>query len=321
MGISVHIIALATGFLLDKLLGDPLWLPHPVVWFGRAVAFCDKKSNKGSKQILRGALVTILLVLFVFAFFFFLIRYAYSFNLYVGLAIESFFVFYGIAGTTLIREGKAVFKKLEESLDAGRKQVSRIVGRDTSELSHNQVGAATLETMAENLNDGVISPLFWYAIAGIPGLMTYKMINTLDSMIGYKNEKYLKFGKFAARLDDATNYIPARLTALLMVVASGSLRAARFVVKYGKAHSSPNAGYPEAALAGILDVRFGGTYSYFGKKVDKPFIGENHRSFTVRDLLLAVRVNRIAESLMMILLTFLLYKHICPVFYNINIIV
>jgi adenosylcobinamide-phosphate synthase len=312
MEINLHIVALLVGFLLDKILGDPSWLPHPIVWFGKAVALCDKKFNTGKAKIMKGAIVTLFLVSIVFIVFYFLIRYICQFNLYIGLAIESIFIFYGIAGTTLIREGKAVFTMLDKSLDAGRKQVSRIVGRNTSQLNRDQVSAAALETMAENLSDGVVAPLFWFALAGIPGIMTYKMINTLDSMIGYKSDKYLHFGRFAARLDDLVNYIPARITALFMVLSSANLRAARYILKFGKAHSSPNAGFPEAALAGILNVRFGGTHTYFGKHIEKPFIGENSRSFTRKDIQKTIRINRSVEIITSIILLILLFYNKIP---------
>jgi adenosylcobinamide-phosphate synthase len=312
MEINPHILALLLAFILDKILGDPLWLPHPVIWFGKAVALCDKKFNAGKAKIMKGAMVTLLLVLIVFIVFYTLIHYTCQFNIYISLAIESIFLFYGIAGTTLIREGKAVFTELDKSLVAGRKQVSRIVGRDTSQLNRDQVSAAALETMAENLSDGVIAPLFWFALAGIPGIMAYKMINTLDSMIGYKSDKYLHFGRFAARLDDLVNYIPARLTAIFMVLVTGNLRAAEFVLKYGKAHSSPNAGYPEAALAGILNVRFGGAHNYFGKSIEKPFIGENQRSFTKKDIQKTIQTNRLVEVTTIIILLVLLFYNKIP---------
>lgn len=311
MELNIHFIALLIAFILDKILGDPSWLPHPVVWFGKAVALLDKKFNKGKRKIMKGAVVVLFLVSMVYITIYLLMYLVSQFNLCIVVALESIFIFYGIAGTTLIREGKAVFQKLNESLDAGRKQVSRIVGRDTSQLNRDQVGAAALETLAENLSDGVVAPLFWYALAGIPGIMAYKMINTLDSMIGYKSNKYIKFGRFAAKLDDVANYIPARLTALFMTIASGSLRAVKYIFKYGKAHSSPNAGYPEAALAGILNVRFGGTSVYFGEKVEKPFIGENQRPFTKKDIQKTIHTNRLVEILtVIILLILILYKKI-----------
>ena len=210
-------------------------------------------------------------------------------------------VFYCLAGTTLIREVREVFLALDRSLDEGRTQVARIVGRDTSELSAQEVRTAALETLAENLSDGVIAPLFWLALLGTPGMLAYKMVNTLDSMIGYRTERYRDFGCWAARIDDVANFIPARLTALLMVVAAGKLQLARFVWKNGRKHASPNSGYPEAALAGILNCRFGGPHYYFGEIFDKPYIGENDRLLTTADMKKAIRVNRMAEILMLLM--------------------
>ena len=186
---------------------------------------------------------------------------------------------------------------MDRSLEEGRKQVARIVGRDTSNLNAQEIRTAALETLAENLSDGVIAPLFWYLLLGVPGMMAYKMVNTLDSMIGYKNERYKDFGCFAARMDDVANYIPARITAFLMVLSSGRLSLLSFVKKYGNQHASPNSGYPEAALAGILDCRFGGPHNYFGEEVWKPFIGVNDRMLTTADMTKAVRINRMAETM------------------------
>ena len=204
----------------------------------------------------------------------------------------------------MIREVRAVFLALDRSLDEGRQQVARIVGRDTSELSAQEVRTAALETLAENLSDGVIAPLFWFAILGTPGMLAYKMVNTLDSMIGYKTECYRDFGCWAAHIDDIANYIPARLTALLMILSSGSRSTSSlftFVRANGRNHASPNSGYPEAALAGILDCRFGGPHYYFGQLFDKPYIGTNDRPLTTADMQTAVRINRIAEVLMVLL--------------------
>lgn len=193
-----------------------------------------------------------------------------------------------------------VFEAVDRSLEAGRTQVARIVGRDTSELSAQEVRAAALETLAENLSDGVIAPLFWFVLLGVPGILAYKMVNTLDSMIGYRNERYRQFGCFAARLDDVANYVPARLTAFLMVLASGRLSLLAFVGKYGSQHASPNSGYPEAALAGILNCRFGGPHNYFSEEVWKPYIGHHDRPFSTEDMRVAVRINRRAEALMVV---------------------
>ncbi|PIF02218.1 MAG: cobalamin biosynthesis protein CobD [Draconibacterium sp.] len=303
--LGYHIIALLTGFLLDKLLGDPLWLPHPIVAFGKSISFFTKKLNQGKHRIFKGAITAIFLITTTFIFFFFLIKYSYQASPVLGIVIETIFVFFCLAGTTLVKEGKAVFQALEDSLEAGRKQVSRIVGRDTSKLNENEIKAATLETLAENLSDGVIAPLFWFALGGVPGMMAYKMVNTLDSMIGYKNKEYLLFGRVAARIDDFANFIPARITAFLIAFCSGSKRALRFIFKYGNAHSSPNAGYPEAAIAGVLNVTFGGAHLYFGEWVSKPAIGETKRDFNKNDLTNTVKIIRRTEVVFVLLLTLL----------------
>lgn len=162
-------------------------------------------------------------------------------------------------------------------MEAGRKRLSWIVGRDTSELNEQQIRIATLETMSENLSDGIIAPLFYFVCFGVPGVMAYKMINTMDSMVGYRNERYEQFGKFAAILDDVVNYIPSRITAILILIVQFKFKGVFFVFKEGKKHSSPNAGYPEAALAYVLNCQFGGSNFYGGKIYKKPYIGSNNR--------------------------------------------
>ena len=295
------ILPLLIGWLLDLLLGDPIWLPHPVVWFGKAIAACEHKLNRGNFRKAKGAFVAIVLIALVFALSWFLRRLLLPLPSYLLLLFDAIIIFYCLAGTTLIREVREVFLALDRSLDEGRKQVARIVGRDTSELSAQEVRTAALETLAENLSDGVIAPLFWLAILGTPGMLAYKMVNTLDSMIGYKTERYKAFGCWAAHIDDIANYIPARLTAFLMILATGELGRLGFVWKNGRNHASPNSGYPEAALAGILNCRFGGPHYYFGQLFDKPYIGENDRLLTTADMKKAVRVNRTAEVIMVIL--------------------
>ena len=290
----INPIALLIGWLMDLVFGDPERLPHPIVWFGRMISFGEKRLNRGRHRKLKGALMSIGLILLVFAITW-LIRHTLQISLLV-IAFDALIVFYCLAGTTLIREVRQVFLALDRSLDEGRAQVARIVGRDTSELSAQEVRTAALETLAENLSDGVIAPLFWLAILGTPGMLAYKMVNTLDSMIAYHTERYLKFGCVAAHIDDAANYIPARLTALLM---GGRFN---FVRKYARRHASPNSGYPEAALASILDCRFGGPHKYFGEVFDKPYIGHNDRPLTTADMKTAIRVDRIAEILMVALL-------------------
>ena len=295
------ILPLLAGWILDLLLGDPHWLPHPVVWFGKAIATCEHKLNRGHHRKAKGAVVAILLIALVFALTWLIRYWLLSFSSYLLLLFDTVIIFYCLAGTTLIREVREVFFALDCSLEEGRQQVARIVGRDTSELSAQEVRTAALETLAENLSDGVIAPLFWFSLLGTPGMLAYKMVNTLDSMIGYKTERYKDFGCWAAHIDDVANYIPARLTALLMILASGKLNLLAFVWKNGPRHASPNSGYPEAALAGILNCRFGGPHYYFGQLFDKPYIGENERPLTTADMKKAVRVNRVAEIWMLLL--------------------
>ncbi len=309
------ILPLLIGWLLDLLFGDPQWMPHPVVGFGKLISWGEKRLNKGSHRKLKGALLSLFLVIFVFvATWVLLVLTSWVVSLPITgegwgeglfLALPSLIIFWCLAGTTLIREVRQTFLAVDRSLDEGRKQVARIVGRDTSELSAQEIRTAALETLAENLSDGVIAPLFWLAVAGVPGMLTYKMVNTLDSMIGYKTDRYKDFGCFAAHLDDIANYIPARLTAFLMVLASGHLSLLKFVAKYGSHHASPNSGYPKAALAGILTCRFGGPHTYFGQLFDKPYIGENDRLLTTQDMRIAIRINRIAECVTVLLLVLL----------------
>lgn len=286
------IIAICLAYLFDLLLGDPLCLPHPIVYFGRAISWGEKRLNKGSYRVMKGAMLVLLFLLLVTAVFYGLQIIFKAVSVYAYAIFVLIFVFYGLANRTLINEGRKVFVTLEtDGLEVGRKQLSRIVGRDTSELNEEQIKTAVLETMAENLSDGVVAPLFWFTLLGVPGMMAYKLINTFDSMIGYKNERYLYFGRFAARLDDVLNYIPARITGVLMSFVSFSFRAFRFMFQYGSKHSSPNAGYPESALAGILNVRFGGPNVYHGHKVDKPFIGAQSRTLVYNDFKVTARVN------------------------------
>lgn len=293
------ILPLLLGWLLDLMLGDPSWLPHPVVGFGKLISRGERCLNRGRHRMARGAVMAVALIAMVFIAVWGLKRLV---PVPLWLVIDTVIIFYCLAGTTLVREVKAVFRALDHSLDQGRRQVGRIVGRDTADLTAAEVRTAALETLAENLNDGVVAPLFWFALLGTPGMLAYKMVNTLDSMIGYRNERYRQFGCWAARIDDVAGYIPARLTALLMVIASGKPRLLRFVRDNGHRHASPNSGYPEAALAGILDCRFGGPHRYFGQMVDKPYIGTHDRPLTTADLHTAVNTSRIAEA-MMILLT------------------
>ncbi|WP_025663040.1 adenosylcobinamide-phosphate synthase CbiB [Aquimarina megaterium] len=300
------IIPLVIGYILDLILGDPRWLPHPIRLFGNSIAFGEKKLNTNPFAFIKGMALTIGLLIGTIAFFYYTQKLISSYTI-AYYTFTSIFVFYALANKSLIDEGKAVFTALQEGIAQGRKRLSWIVGRETDQLNPQQIKTAVFETLSENLSDGVIAPLFYYALFGVAGAMGYKMINTLDSMIGYKNERYIHFGKFAAKLDDVVNYIPARLTAFLMLLVTGKLHKIPFVVQYGKQHSSPNAGYPEAALAAILDCKFGGPNYYHGKLVDKPFIGTNDRILKDQEIKTVARINQ--------KVTFTFVLLICMVYY------
>jgi adenosylcobinamide-phosphate synthase len=308
-----NVISLLIGWLLDLVFGDPQRLPHPVVWFGKMISATEHALNKGRHRLMKGAVTAIGLILLVYGAGWVIRHLLHGVGIYAVMVFDVIVIFYCLAGTTLIREVREVFLALDRSLEEGRTQVASIVGRDTTQLSAQEVRQAALETLAENLSDGVIAPLFFLALLGTPGMLAYKMVNTLDSMIGYRTRRYRDFGCWAARIDDAANYIPARLTALLMLASHHLLTIVMrdggkcftlcpslftFVCRNGRKHASPNSGYPEAALAGILNCRFGGPHYYFGELFDKPFIGDNERALTTADMQKATRINRMAEVLM-----------------------
>lgn len=288
---AIYILVFA--FCLDLLLGDPKAMPHLIVGYGNSISFGEKLLNKGKYKFHKGTLLVIFFVSVSFAAPYIIIRELIAYDFQVSaLAFSILMLFYCLANKTLVKEGYAVFNTLKnKGLESGRARLAWIVGRETKNLNQQQIRVATFETMSENLSDGVIAPLFYFLILGVPGAMAYKMINTLDSMVGYKNERYFLFGKFAATLDDIANYIPARITALLLLIVQCKLGGFSFVFNEGKKHSSPNAGYPEAALAYILNCQFGGPNYYHGKLVNKPFIGNNNRTIKHEEIKTVSQIN------------------------------
>lgn len=290
---SIVIVPLIIGYLLDLIFGDPRKLPHPIVAFGNIIGWCERHFNKGEHKKRNGCLIAIILPLSTLLLGGLLALGSWMLHPFVYYCVASVFVFYGLANHSLIQEGGEVIRTLEEQgLDAGRKRLSWIVGRDTSQLPPRKIYTAVLETMAENLSDGVVAPLFFYALGGFPAMMAYKMVNTLDSMIGYKDARYKDFGCCSAHLDDVLNYIPARLTAFLIALSGYRKGIFSFIRKYARQHASPNSGYPESAMAGILDCRFGGPNIYHGMLVEKPYIGTHNRELSINDYKRAARINQ-----------------------------
>jgi adenosylcobinamide-phosphate synthase len=274
---------LLSAFLLDLAVGDPRWLPHPVVLMGKFISRGEGSlwRTKASRDFVSGmALSLALIALTVGA------TWALLHALTFLPPLISFALTAGLASTTLATRGLLdAITRIETPLRSGnlveaRENLAHIVGRDTSALNEDKVLRASLESLAENTSDGIVAPLFYLFLGGIPLAMAYKAVNTLDSMIGYRTERYLYFGRFAARLDDVANFIPARLTAFLMLIATLLVRlnaslAVRVLQRDHGNHLSPNAGYPEAALAGALGIRLGGPSVYFGKEVWKPTMGDD----------------------------------------------
>ena len=304
--------AVLGGFLLDALFGDPAWLPHPVVLMGRCISALEKhlrtalpKTPRG--ELAGGAAVAAVLPLGTLAVTGLACWVAARLHPALGLALQMLWCGQALAAKGLAQESRNVYKELAKGdLPAARRAVARIVGRDTQNLTAAGVTRAAVETVAENTSDGVIAPLLYMLLGGAPLALTYKAINTMDSMLGYKNEKYLYFGRCAAKLDDAANWLPSRLAALLWVAAAAltgnSARGAwRIWRRDRRRHASPNSAQTESACAGALGVQLAGPAYYFGEYYDKPTIGDPLREIEPRDIL---RANRMmyAESLLALVL-------------------
>ena len=283
---------LLSAFLLDLAAGDPRWFPHPVVLMGKFISKSESLlwTGKAWRDLISGIAVSLaLLALAVGA------TWALLYSLTFLPPLVAFVLTAGLASTTLATRGLLdAITRIETPLRLGnlveaRENLGHIVGRDTSDLNEDKVLRASLESLAENTSDGIVAPLFYLFLGGIPLAMAYKAVNTLDSMVGYRTERYFYFGRFAARLDDVANFIPARLTALLMVIATLLVKlnpgpALRVLRRDHANHLSPNAGYPEATLAGALGIRLGGPSVYFGKEVWKPTMGDDIKPVNIEML-------------------------------------
>lgn len=301
----IPVLPLAAGFLLDALIGDPYSLPHPIRLIGRLISALEKFVRAHFKNLTAGGVflaVTVLLLSSAVPFA--VLALCYFANLWLGIAAESVMCFYMLAARSLYNESMKVYKAPDT--EAARKAVSMIVGRDTAVLDRNGIIRAAVETVAENTSDGVTAPIIYMSLFGAVGGFFYKAANTMDSMIGYKNEKYEKIGKFAARLDDVLNYIPSRLTALVMIMSSFLLgydgkNAWRIWRRDRRKHASPNSAQTEAVCAGALNVRLAGDAQYFGELHKKPYIGDDIRPIENEDIRRANRLMYLTSAIMLII--------------------
>ncbi len=305
--------AVLCGFLLDLLLGDPAWMPHPVVMMGRGIAFLEKKFRPEFPQtprgeFLAGLCLVLSLTLDTLLASCLLLWLAGRIHPWLQFALMVLWSWQVLAIKGLKSESMAVFDRLKNgSLEEARSAVSRIVGRDTRDLTEEGVTKAAVETVAENFSDGVIAPLFCLVLGGPPLALCYKAVNTMDSMIGYKNEAYLHFGRSAARLDDGANYLPSRLSALLLVAAAfldgrNGKAAWRIWRRDRRKHASPNSAQTEAAMAGALEIQLAGPAYYFGQYYEKPVIGDAVRPVVPEDIPGADRLMMIGSFLGLLLL-------------------
>ena len=296
------------AYLLDLLLGDPPSWPHPVKIMGHISAFWEKVYYR--PQVMAGAIFWVVVLGTIATLVLLGVDVLSLLPPWVGAAVFTYLLYACLATRGLHRESQRVEEALAQGdLEEARRLLARIVGRETDRLTQKEIRRAVIETVAENLSDGVVAPMFYCIFLGLPGMLLYKAANTLDSMVGYKNVRYAEFGRVAARVDDALNFLPARLTSLLMVLAAAIVgldarEAWQIVGRDAQKSSSPNAGWPEAAMAGALGVRLGGPSTYFGVQVKKPFIGDATTSINESHYHQAVRL-LYTTSLIMATLTFL----------------
>lgn len=311
-----HIIAFIAGFVLDLLIGDPHFIPHPVRLIGSLISFLDKRLNSDVKynsseneanltKYKRGVLLAFTVIIATFIVSAMILVAAYSINLYAGVIVEAVMTWQILATRCLCVESMRVYDALStDGVDAGRRAVSMIVGRDTSVLDEAGVTRAAVETIAENTSDGVIAPMLYTAIGGPVLGFVYKAVNTMDSMLGYKSDKYMYFGRFAARLDDVVNFIPARISAYLMIIAAfiggrqfDGRNAYRIFKRDRFNHASPNSAQTESVCAGALRVQLAGDAVYFGRLVKKKYIGDGLREIEYEDIKRANRLMYITAFL------------------------
>ena len=301
----IFFIKIWIAYVLDLIFGDPQNVVHPVQVIGKIISAGEKVLLRKKYKFLAGAVLNIFTVSITYTLMYLISK---SVKISVFFMIIEIYLMYTIFSiNSLAREGNRVYRILKEGdIEKARKDLSYLVSRDTEMMDEKMIIRSTMETISENTVDGIVAPMFYMFLGGMPLAMAYKAINTLDSMVGYKNEKYMDFGKFSAKVDDAVNFIPARITGILIVLASMILgydykNSLKIFIRDRKNHSSPNSAHSEASVAGALGVQFGGKVSYFGKETDKPTIGDKTKEFELEDIRKNIRIMYVTSFLSLVI--------------------
>ena len=301
----IFFIKIWIAYVLDLIFGDPQNVVHPVQVIGKIISAGEKVLLRKKYKFLAGAVLNIFTVSITYTLMYLISK---SVKISVFFMIIEIYLMYTIFSiNSLAREGNRVYRILKEGdIEKARKDLSYLVSRDTETMDEKMIIRSTMETISENTVDGIVAPMFYMFLGGMPLAMAYKAINTLDSMVGYKNEKYMDFGKFSAKVDDAANFIPARITGILIVLASMILgynykNSLKIFLRDRKNHSSPNSAHSEASVAGALGVQFGGKVSYFGKEIDKPTIGDKTKEFELEDIRKNIRIMYVTSFLSLVI--------------------
>jgi len=311
-----RILIVLGAYILDFIFGDPQVKFHPVVAIGAYINFLERKLLKDyyskRRKKINGFIIFAVVSVSVFCTAFFLIFFSFKLNLILGNVVSAVLLYFSLCNGSMMAHAGRIFNYLkDEDIKRSRIEVGKIVSRSTKSLQLKGLIRSTVESIAENTSDGFIAPLFYFLIGGVPLAILYKSVNTLDSTVGYKNDKYIDFGFFSAKADDVLNFIPARLTAVisgtLSFVVGGSVKETFSIIKkFSSGHESPNSGYPEAAFAGALGLRFGGVNYYFGRKVFREYIGESRKNFEAGDVKRALKLS-ISSSIFFMLIIVIIY--------------
>ena len=301
----IFFIKIWIAYVLDLIFGDPQNVIHPVQVIGKIISTGEKILLRKKYKFLAGAVLNIFTVSITYTLMYLISK---SVKISVFFMIIEIYLMYTIFSiNSLAREGNRVYRILKEGdIEKARKDLSYLVSRDTEMMDEKMIIRSTMETISENTVDGIVAPMFYMFLGGMPLAMAYKAINTLDSMVGYKNEKYMEFGKFSAKVDDVANFIPARITGILIVLASMILgydykNSLKIFLRDRKNHSSPNSAHSEASVAGALGVQFGGKVSYFGKEINKPTIGDKTKEFELEDIRKNIRIMYVTSFLSLVM--------------------